>query len=83
MTQRVADLPRMAGGNLEGAAALGAFVRYCPVDSATEPVDMLTMSTLVGHLRSRDRSMAVRRLTAAATACRRRRLIGAACGLVR
>eukprot|EP00966_Prymnesium_polylepis_P182099 4218217-Prymnesium_polylepis.1 len=61
---------RVAQGNLEAASALGPLVRFCSPDSKVEPVDMLTMSALVGHLRSRDQKLTppVRRLTASAIA---------------
>ena len=60
----------VAQGNLEAASALGSLVKHCPSDNPVEPVDMLTMSALVGHLRQGDGrvSLAVRRLTAAAVA---------------
>ena len=51
----VAHWARVAQGNVEAAATLGPLVRYCPQDSAIEPVDMVTMSSLVSpcaHARS-------------------------------
>ena len=66
----VAHWARVAQGNVEAAATLGPLVRYCPQDSAIEPVDMVTMSSLVSLLRSREEhvSVAVKRLTACAIA---------------
>jgi hypothetical protein len=60
----------VAQGNLEAASALGPLIKHCPADNLVEPVDMLTMSALVAHLRSTDArsTLAVRRLTAAAVA---------------
>ena len=67
----VAHWARVAQGNIEAAAALGPLVRHCPQDSPVEPIDMVTMSSLVSLLRSRDDlcvSAAVQRLTACAVA---------------
>jgi len=60
----------VAQGNLEAASALGPLIRYCTIDNVVEPVDMLTMSALVSHLRFSDGHLAssVGRLAAAAVA---------------
>ena len=44
---QVAHWARVAQGNIEAAAALGPLVRHCPQDSPVEPIDMVTMSSLV------------------------------------
>ena len=69
-TPEVVHWAHVAQGNLEAASALGPLIKHCPADNVVEPVDMLTMSALVAHLRSTDArsSSAVRRLTAAAVA---------------
>ena len=67
----MAHWARVAQGNVEAAAALGPLVRHCPQDSPVEPIDMVTMSSLVSLLRARDDlsvSVAVQRLTACAVA---------------
>ncbi len=65
----VAHWARVARGNVEAASALGGLVRYCPQDSPVEPVDMMTMSSLVSLLRSNEEvQLSVKRLTACAIA---------------
>ena len=69
-TPEVVHWAHVAQGNLEAASALGPLIKHCPADNIVEPVDMMTMSALVAHLRSTalSTSAAVRRLTTAAIA---------------
>ena len=53
-TPEVVHWAHVAQGNLEAASALGPLIKHCPTDNAVSPVDMLTMSALVAHLRSAD-----------------------------